>query len=552
MIREQCAAMRISREDNLAVALRDLSIGEAIEVGGRSIVVAENISAKHKLAIRDFAPGDVATMYGVMVGEAKESVAAGGLLTTENLVHRSSGFGEKTGSVDWVPPEVSKWSATKFQGFHRSNGEVGTANHWIFLPMVFCEEGNLALLREAFTKTLGYESRQRYHAFASSLADACRQGADEAALSQVSFPEEEAAAGTRLFPQVDGVKFLFHGMGCGETRAVSEELCGLLAGYVNHPNVAGATVLSLGCQHAQVSILEDELAKRNPHFDKPLLVYEQQKHESERDMLENAIRKTFVELGKANELKREPASLSKLTLGMECGASDGFSGISSNPVLGRVADLTVALGGRVILSEFPELCGVEQELVNRCVTPELGRRFAEIMRNYEARAKEAGSGFHMNPSPGNVKDGLITDAIKSAGAARKAGTSPIIDVLDYPGWVTKPGLSLLCTAGNDVESTTAMAGAGANLQLFSTGLGTPTGNPVSPIVKVSSNSAIFEKFSQYIDFDAGPVIAGENGVDELGDQLFEQVIAYASGDSIPKAVLHGRDDFLPWKRGISL
>ena len=174
------------------------------------------------------------------------------------------------------------------------------------------------------------------------------------------------------------------------------------------------------------------------------------------------------------------------------------------------------------------------------------------MRNYEARAKEAGSGFHMNPSPGNVKDGLITDAIKSAGAARKAGTSPIIDVLDYPGWVTKAGLSLLCTAGNDVESTTAMAGAGANLQLFSTGLGTPTGNPVSPIVKVSSNSAIFEKFSQYVDFDAGPVIAGENGVDELGDQLFEQVIAYASGDSIPKAVLHGRDDFLPWKRGISL
>ena len=170
---------------------------------------------------------------------------------------------------------------------------------------------------------------------------------------------------------------------------------------------------------------------------------------------------------KANEAKRCPAPLSKLIIGMECGASDGFSGISANPTLGRVADLAVALGGSVILSEFPELCGVEQEMVNRCVTPEIGKRFIEIMRNYEARAKDAGSGFHMNPSPGNVRDGLITDAIKSAGAARKGGGSPVVDALDYPGWITKPGLSLLCTAGNDVESTTAMAGAGANLQLFS-------------------------------------------------------------------------------------
>jgi len=158
----------------------------------------------------------------------------------------------------------------------------------------------------------------------------------------------------------------------------------------------------------------------------------------------------------------------------------------------------------------------------------------------------------MNPSPGNVKDGLITDAIKSAGAARKGGTSPIVDVLDYPGWATKSGLSLLCTAGNDVESTTAMAGAGANLQLFSTGLGTPTGNPVSPIVKVSSNTTTAEHFAQYIDFDAGPVVCGERSVDEMGDELFEEVIAYASGNKVTKAVLNGRDDFLPWKRGISL
>jgi altronate hydrolase len=269
-------------------------------------------------------------------------------------------------------------------------------------------------------------------------------------------------------------------------------------------------------------------------------------------MLERAIRETFEGLRKANECEREPAPLSKLTLGMECGASDGFSGISANPALGRVADLTVALGGRVILSEFPELCGVEQELVNRCAEPAIGRRFIEIMRNYEDRAKEAGSGFHMNPSPGNVKDGLITDAIKSAGAARKGGTSPVVDVIDYPGWVSKPGLSLLCTAGNDVESTTAMAGAGANLMLFSTGLGTPTGNPVAPVVKVSTNSKLAESFAEYIDFDTGPIIRGESTVEEKGDELFESVIAYASGEKMTKAVRQGRDDFLPWRRGMSL
>ena len=415
--------------------------------------------------------------------------------------------------------------------------------------MVFCENGNVQLLKEAMLRALGYEQRGHYQIFAQQLAEACRTSGD---LKEISLPEENETSIAPLFPNVDGVKFLLHGMGCGETRGISNDLCGLLAGYVNNPNVAGATVLSLGCQHAQVSILEEEIAKRNHSFDKPLLVYEQQKFTSERKMLEQAIRETFGALRKANEIERSPAPLSKLTLGMECGASDGFSGISANPALGRVADLAVALGGSVILSEFPELCGVEQELVNRCVEPEIGRRFIEIMRNYEARAKEAGSGFHMNPSPGNVRDGLITDAIKSAGAARKGGSSPVVDALDYPGWVTKPGLTLLCTAGNDVESTTAMAGAGASLQLFSTGLGTPTGNPVSPVVKVSSNSKIAETFAEYIDFDTGPIIRGEQSVEEMGDELFEAVIAYASGQNYTKAVLQGRDDFLPWKRGMSL
>ena len=316
--------------------------------------------------------------------------------------------------------------------------------------------------------------RNQYEIFSQSLADAYSQGQNP---DTVILPEGTKHEPSPIFPNIDGIKFLTHGLGCGETRGISEELCALLAGYACNPNVSGITVLSLGCQHAQVSIMEEEIAKRSPNFDKPLLVFEQQKYGSEREMMEQAIRQTYAGLANINQFKRSPATLSKLCLGMECGASDGFSGISANPAIGHTADLISALGGRVILSEFPELCGVEQNIVNRCATPEIGKRFIEIMKNYELRVQEAGSGFHMNPSPGNVKDGLTTDAIKSAGAARKGGTSPVVDVLDFPGWVTKDGLSLLCTAGNDVESTTALAGAGANLILSPLGSAHRPGTP---------------------------------------------------------------------------
>ncbi len=543
------SVLQVSPEDNLLVALRDLGQGEQIEWEKKILSVAEAIPAKHKLATCDLSIGDSAYMYGVLVGEATKAIACGERITTENLVHRSAEY-EQSGAMDtWTPPSTERWRTETFLGFERKDGNVGTANHWLVLPMVFCENGNIETLKNSMLGALGFDRRNQYERFARELAAVYSDGLDP---DSVRLPTEQDPSPSPIFPNVDGVKFLSHGLGCGETRGVSEELCGLLAGYACNPNVGGITILSLGCQHAQVSIMEDEIAKRCPGFDKPLLVFEQQKYASEREMMEQAIRQTFAGLAKINLLQRTPAPLSKLCLGMECGASDGFSGISANPTMGRVADLTVGLGGRVILSEFPELCGVEQEIVNRCATKETGNRFIEIMRNYEARVKEAGSGFHMNPSPGNVKDGLITDAIKSAGAARKGGTSPIVDVLDYPDWVSEDGLSLLCTAGNDVESTTAMAGAGANLLLFSTGLGTPTGNPISPVIKISSSTKLANSFSEYVDFDTGPIIDGTETVESLGESLLDEVIAYASGTKKTKAFLQGRDDFLPWKRGMSL
>jgi altronate hydrolase len=239
-------------------------------------------------------------------------------------------------------------------------------------------------------------------------------------------------------------------------------------------------------------------------------------------------------------------------VGLKCGGSDGFSGISANPAIGHTADLLAALGGRAILSEFPELCGVEQELINRGSSKQVGNRFIQLMRDYAARAAAVRSGFDMNPSPGNMRDGLLTDAMKSAGAAKKGGTSPITAVLDYPEYSTETGLNLQCTPGNDVECVTAQVGAGASVVLFTTGLGTPTGNPIAPVVKLSTNSDLAQRMHDIIDIDTGAVVAGEKTIEQMGEAIFDLVIAVASGEIHTKAEHKAQEDFIPWKRGVSL
>jgi altronate hydrolase len=369
--------------------------------------------------------------------------------------------------------------------------------------------------------------------------------------SEATSTEAPSASGRRVFDNIDGVKFLLHEGGCGGTREDTNNLCGLIAGYIHHPNVAGATVLSLGCQHAQIDILRDDIRKRDPHFDKPLFIFEQQQSGSESAMLNAAVRDTFTGLVEANKLERSSAPLSKLRLGLKCGGSDGFSGISANPAVGHAADLLVALGGSGILSEFPELCGVEQELINRCVNDAVADRFMQLMSEYANRARAVRAAFDMNPSPGNIKDGLITDAMKSAGAAKKGGTSPVTAVLDYPEYATQPGLHLQCTPGSDVECVTAQVGAGCNVVLFTTGLGTPTGNPIAPVVKISTNTPLAQRMADIIDVDTGGVIGGEMSIEQAGEKLLEAAIRVAGGERT-KAEQLGQDDFIPWKRGVSL
>lgn len=531
--------LKVHPADNVAVALTNLEAGMIIPFNDEDIKVLSDTKSKHKIALEQLQSGDRIIMYGVLVGTANGTVEKGDVLTTENVKHQSEKVLGRTESVSWAAPDVENWKDRTFLGYHREDGQVGTENVWLFFPLVFCENRNIQTLKDIFEKELLQQQVNPHQMLLRSLVN----GSDSEAAT--------AEQTTRVFENID-VKFITHAGGCGGIRQDSESLARLLAGYVNNPNVAGATVLSLGCQNLQIKIFKDALNALNPDLKKPVLIFEQQQMGTVDNMLSKIVKESFEAIKEANNIQRKPAPLSKLKVGLECGGSDGFSGISANPTLGAVSDMLAALKGSAVLAEFPELCGVEQELVNRCIDDTTGEKFLKLMKAYEKSVVDAGSGFDMNPSPGNIKDGLITDAMKSAGAAKKGGTSPVQDVLDYGEYITNPGLNLLCTPGNDVESTTALVGSGANMVLFTTGLGTPTGNPIAPVIKVSSNTELAERMPDIIDFETGPVIRGEKTIEEMAEELLEFMIQVASGKVQTKAKHLGQDDFIPWKRGVSL
>lgn len=537
----QKKVLKVNPKDNVIVALLDLSAGESVHLDGAEYKVAKDIKAKHKFAAVDFQEGDHIVMYGVIVGKANQSIRKGEVITTENVKHQSAKVEGKTESLGWTPPNVDKWKDRTFMGYHREDGQVGTENIWLFFPLVFCENKNIETLKDIFEKELLHEKASKHQLLLRSLLNG----------GETSYTAVEEEEDTRVFKNID-VRFITHQGGCGGIRQDAEALGRLFAGYVNNPNVAGATVLSLGCQNLQVQIFMDALHALAPDNKKPIVVYEQQKSGTIDEMLTGVIKDSYEGIKQANNIERKPAPITKLNIGLECGGSDGFSGISANPVLGEVSDIMAAVGGTTMLAEFPELCGVEQELVNRCINDEDCVKFLQLMKDFEKSVVAAGSGFDMNPSPGNIKDGLITDAMKSAGAAKKGGSAPIVEVLDFTEYATKPGLNLLCTPGNDAECTTALVGSGATVVLFTTGLGTPMGNPIAPVIKISSNTILAEKMSDIIDFNAGTVISGDKTISEAADELLEYIIKVASGEVKTKADLLNQNDFIPWRRGVSL
>jgi len=545
------AFLKINPTDNALVALTNLRAGETIINEGKSIVLLNDVPAKHKFAEKELQINDEIIMYGITVAKATQVILKGGVIGTHNIKHKSTPFSGKTKTYQWTPPDISRWKDKTFMGYHRNDSQVGTANYWLIVPLVFCENRNVTMIKEAFEDGLGFGKRDPYKTYVSEMVQFYKDGKLDS-IGELSLKEGKQKNESKIFKNIDGVKMLLHEGGCGGTRQDAETLCTLIAGYIHHPNVAGATVLSLGCQNAEIDILQKKFNALDPASTKPVFILDQQKSGTEQSLLTRAIQQTFLGLVEADKIERRPAPLSKLTIGLKCGGSDGFSGISANPAIGHTSDLLIALGGSTILSEFPELCGVEQELINRCVTNESAELFINLMRTYSNEAEAAGSGFDMNPSPGNIKDGLITDAMKSAGAAKKGGTASVADVLKYAEYIKKPGLNLLCTPGNDVESTTGTTGAGAQIILFTTGLGTPTGNPVSQVIKLSTNNTLAEKMPDIIDFNTGSIISGEKTIDQVGEEILDFVIEVASGRVVAKSVVLGQDDFIPWKRGVSL
>ncbi|QRR03919.1 UxaA family hydrolase [Dyadobacter sandarakinus] len=545
--------LKIHPSDNVIVALRDLAPGSAVQWEGQPYTLQYGVSAKHKFVTEDIAPGGAVIMYGVLVGRATQLIKKGEPITTFNLKHDAHDYStSRRQPYSYVQPNVSKWQHRTFKGYHREDGRVGTYNYWLVVPLVFCENRNVLIMKDAFERELGYAQTDIYREHVRDFLHLYKSGDLRTLKSMEAFTERPPVRKTveRPFAHVDGVKFLTHEGGCGGTRLDANTLCSLFASYAVHPNVAGITVLSLGCQNSELKTLEDEIRKRDAHFNKPFYAFEHQKG-TEYSLMSGAIKETFLGLTKINEFERSDAPLSKLSVGLKCGGSDGFSGISANPVLGHLSDIVVGLGGQTLLAEFPELNGVEQELLNRCVTEEKAAKFEKLMRDYAGKAEAVGSAFAFNPSPGNIKDGLITDAIKSAGAAKKGGNAYISDVLNYTERASESGLHLVCTPGNDVEATTGQTAAGANIILFTTGLGTPTGNPICPVAKVATNSTLAARMPDVIDFDCGPVVDGTQTLEQNADNLLEYVIKVASGE-LTKAQQLGQDDFIPWKRGVSL
>lgn len=543
--------LKVNPKDNVIVALQDLAKGEAVQYDGETYILQEDIPAKHKFYMSEMNAGEEVIMYGVLVGKIQHLVLKGMRMSTENLKHAAEPYTYRKVNYEWHAPNVSKFIGRTFNGYHRADGRVGTANYWLFIPTVFCENRNLDVIREALHNELGYAVTPKYKSYTHQLLSAYQNGEDVANLN-LTPTDALANQQNRPFKNIDGIKFLNHQGGCGGIRQDAAVLSKLLAAYADHPNVAGVTVLSLGCQNLQSQDFLNDLKERNPNFSKPLFIYEQQQSQSEEQLISDAIKQTFLGLIEANKIERKPAPITELVLGVKCGGSDGFSGISANPAVGYTSDLLVAIGGKVLLAEFPELCGAEQDLIDRTKDEEKAHKFMSLMKAYSDSAERVGSGFHMNPSPGNIKDGLITDAIKSNGAAKKGGTSPVEDVLDYTEPAIKSGLSLVCTPGNDVEATTGKAASGATLILFTTGLGTPTGNPVCPVIKVATNTNLATRMVDIIDINTGGVIDGEKTIEQMGEEILEYCIQAASGEVIPKAVLLNQDDFIPWKRGVSL
>lgn len=489
--------IKINENDNVAVALEALPAGTTVDAGGAEVTTAMEIPAGHKFALADIAEGEPVVKYGFRIGNATAAVKKGEWIHTHNL---------KTGLGDLLDysyePDLAEEKFTEdvtFMGYNRENGRVGVRNEIWIIPTVGCVNN-----------------------VASKIAELSKGLVCENIEAVCAFP---------------------HPYGCSQMGDDQEHTRQILANLINHPNAGGVLVLGLGCENSNIDVLKGYMGEINPDRVKFLVA-----QESDDEIAEG------VEIVKglaayASQFRREPVSVSRLVIGMKCGGSDGFSGITANPTVGRFSDILISKKGTTILTEVPEMFGAETILMNRCADEELFHKTVDLINDFKNYFKSHNQTIYENPSPGNKKGGISTLEDKSLGCTQKSGSAVVKGVLAYGETVSTPGLNLLSAPGNDLVASTALAASGAHIVLFTTGRGTPFACPV-PTMKISSNSRLAGKKDNWIDFNAGVVAEGES-LDTAGQRLFDEVVAVASGKEV-KSELAGFHDMAIFKQGVTL
>ena len=489
--------IKIHENDNVAVALDTIPRNEAVVVDGVTVVTQMEIPAGHKFALKDLKAGTPVIKYGFSIGNTTADVMTGEWIHTHNL---KTGLGDLL-DYNYEPqlPDEKTTEDVTFMGYNRENGKVGVRNEIWVIPTVGCVNN-----------------------CATKIAEMCKDLVCENIEAVCAFP---------------------HPYGCSQMGDDQENTRQILANLINHPNAGGVLVLGLGCENSNIDVLKEYIGEYNPDRVKFLV-----SQESDDEIADGvAIVRDLAKY--VSQFKREPISVSKLVIGMKCGGSDGFSGITANPCVGRFSDILISKKGTTILTEVPEMFGAETILMNRCENQGLFDKTVKLINDFKNYFKSHNQTIYENPSPGNKKGGISTLEDKSLGCTQKSGSAIVKGVLAYGEVVSTPGLNLLSAPGNDLVASTALAASGAHIVLFTTGRGTPFACPV-PTMKISSNSRLAGKKDNWIDFNAGVVAEGED-LDVAGQRLFDEVVAIASGKEV-KSEKAGFHDMAIFKQGVTL
>lgn len=491
------AAVRVHAEDNVAVALRPIAAGERVEVGGRAVCLREPIEQGHKFALHDLGSGEIVLKYGWPIGRATASIEAGAHVHTHNVETLLSGV-EGYRYEPAAPTSLPVAEHARFAGYRREDGRVGTRNEIWILPTVGCVSRTAERI--------------------AAISHARHSGA------------------------VDGVHAFAHPFGCSQ---LGDDLAGtrsLLAALACNPNAGGVLIIGLGCESNQLDALVSEIPEALRRRVRTL------KAQAEEDETDAGLALVDELVRQAEQSRRETVPLSELVIGLKCGGSDGFSGLTANPLVGRISDVVVGSGGATVLTEIPEIFGAERMLMARASDAQVFDALVAVVNDFKRYFLEHGEPVSENPSPGNIAGGITTLEEKSLGAVQKGGHAPVANVLRYGERVRRKGLSLLESPGNDAVSSTALAAAGATMILFTTGRGTPLGFPV-PTVKIASNSALAARKKNWIDFDGGKVLG--QGLDATVGELLELLTRIASGEATA-AERNDEREIAIWKRGVTL